>query len=295
VRYTTRPARRDGHDFRKEAKIEGKPKPGRVCRVCGQRSPATEFGLVSNGFPLNQCHACASVLVESKPSDDELAELYDELFAEGDYEAHRNEFEALAAGRVPFRFYRRKLLRRSQRHTTGKRLVEIGGGTGAFAGMAKEAGYDYTDYDISQEAVRCQRELGNAAFWFHPSELPPIQPRTADIVVMWEVIEHVWDLDGYLRMIRAALKPGGVYLFSTPNFARPEYQQSLRRSPPLSSPPVHLNFFTAESLRNVLRVHGWSSVQFLTDRIRRPTGGRTHLIRTALGMYPPETIYGLGR
>jgi 2-polyprenyl-3-methyl-5-hydroxy-6-metoxy-1,4-benzoquinol methylase len=264
----------------------------RVCRICGQTGPAPEIGLVSNGFPLHRCEACASVLVENKPSDDELGEIYDELFAEGGYEAHRTEFEQVRAGHVPFRFFRQWLLRKSRRYTTGKDLVEIGGGTGAFAALAKKQGYRYTNYDISKEAIRCHQELGNAAFWFHPSELPPIPPGTADIVAMWEVIEHIWDVRGYLSTIREAVKPGGVYLFSTPNFAWPGYHQGLRDSAPLSSPPVHLNFFIGESLRNILDTHGWSSVRFTTNRIRRPQTG-IHFFRTALGLYPPSTIYGL--
>jgi len=232
------------------------------------------------------------VLVEKKPSADDLSELYDELFTKGGYDGHRTEFEELRAGAVPFRFFRERLLRQSQRHTRGKKLVEIGGGTGVFAAIAKKRGFDYTDYDISEEAVRCQRELGNVAIWFHPSGLPPIAPKTADIVVMWEVIEHVWDVHDYLSIIRQSAKPGGVYLFSTPNFKRPRYQQAVRDGAPLCSPPVHLNFFTMKSLRNILRIHGFGSVRFTTNRIRRPRAG-IHFLRTALGVYPPETIYGL--
>jgi SAM-dependent methyltransferase len=233
-------------------------------------------------------------MIEEKPSDNDLRELYDDLFAEGDYAAHREEFQQILAGKVPFRFFRRRLLRKSRRRTRGRRLVEIGGGTGAFAAIARQEGFFYTDYDISQEAVRCQRELGNDAVWFHPSALPPIPPASADVVAMWEVLEHVWDLHGHLSVIRNAVRPPGVFIFSTPNFLRPEYQHALRERAPLSSPPVHVNFFTVESLRTVLCLHGWNEVRFTSNRLRRPQRG-IRFLRTAVGLHPAATIYGLAR
>src|SRR2546423_1287728 len=204
--------------------MKGQFTSGRLCRLCGEQAEASAISLVSNSYPLMSCNSCEGVLVESKPSDEQLGELYDEAFSEGLYETHRREFQALRKGEVPRSHYREKVFRRACELTSGRSVVEIGGGTGAFAAMVRAQGYDYTDYDVSKVAVQCQTELGNKAYWFHPSELPPIPLHSADILVMWEVIEHVWKIDDYLQTIGAALKPDGVYLFSTPNFKRLGYR-----------------------------------------------------------------------
>lgn len=264
-----------------------------MCRICAQAAPARPLDLVSNGYRLFRCEACRCILVERRPSAEELARLYDYLFSEGAYEAHRREFEALVQGYAPVSHYRQWLLRATRIVTAGDRLVEIGGGTGAFARIAQDAGYRYIDYDVSKVAVESQRKLGNNAFWFPASELPPVEPATADVLVMWEVIEHVWNVDGYLRKIREAVRPGGSFLFSTPNFFRPGYRDSLQRGDG-SSPPIHLNFFTVQALRTALKVHGWDRVRFASNRIRPGLPKRAQL-RTALGLDPAETIFCLAR
>jgi 2-polyprenyl-3-methyl-5-hydroxy-6-metoxy-1,4-benzoquinol methylase len=262
------------------------------CRICGQHSPKTPVELGSHGYGLERCGTCCAVLVGTKPDDQELQALYDRLFADGLYELHREEFEQLRQGEIPRRFFRERLLRRAARKVDGRRLVEVGGGTGAFGAIAERDGWDYVDYDISEEAVRCQREIGHAAILFDNSAPPPLPKQSTDVLAMWEVVEHIWDLHAYLRVIREALRPGGVFIFSTPNFDRPEYREAIRDGAPLSSPPVHLNFFTPESLRRTLALHRFERVRLSSNRVRRPQKG-IHFLRTVVALHPPSTIYGI--
>jgi SAM-dependent methyltransferase len=252
---------------------------------------------VSNSYPLMSCDSCHAVLVETKPADEQLGELYDEAFSDGEYEQYRREFDALRKGRVPRSRYREKLFHRASIPKSGSSVVEIGGGTGAFGAMVQAHGYDYVDYDISKVAVRCQTDLGHKARWFHPSEVPPIPQQSADILVMWEVLEHVWNIDAYLQTIREALKPGGVFLFSTPNFKRVGYQNSLRKGGG-SAPPIHVNFFTPESLATLFHSHGFDEVDFAFNRLYRPALSRKSVwdsLCTAFGVRAPHTIFGFAR
>jgi SAM-dependent methyltransferase len=274
--------------------VHDPPEAAVTCRICGQPTRLEPVGLASNGYQLNRCNTCQSVLVTTKPSDAELRQLYDRLFADGLYDFHRQEFERLRRGKIPRRVFRERLLRRAGRRTKGRRLVEIGGGTGVFAAIAQREGWSYTDYDISEEAVACQRDLGNQAVLFSASDSPPLPQVSADVLAMFEVVEHVWDLHTYLQTIREALRPGGCFIFSTPNFEPPAYQQSLRNNAPLSSPPVHLNFFTPSSLRIVLGEHGFTEVRLSSNRVRLPRRD-VQFIRTLIGLCPPGTIYGLAR
>src|SRR2546429_1724762 len=104
--------------------MDGQSKSERVCRLCGQGGEASPIGLVSNSYPLLACRSCEGVLVESKPSDEDLQRLYDEAFSNGMYEANRREFEALRKGSVPRSHYREKLLHKARQFTSGKSIVE---------------------------------------------------------------------------------------------------------------------------------------------------------------------------
>ena len=268
----------------------------RTCRVCGQSVPADETGRVSNGYSLFRCSGCATVLVESEPQPVEIERAYNHLFEKGAYARHRREFEMLKSGILPRAFYRKRLLGRIEERIDARCLVEIGGGTGSFGVLARSRGWKYTDYDISEVAVDFARQLSLDARRFSASAVPPLVPCSADVVVMWEVIEHVWNVHDYLRVIGESLRPGGAFLFSTPNYMQRNYQSLLDEGFP-SSPPIHLNFFTEESLRNSLRASGYfETPAIFKRRVYRPDPTIHEVLRslrTALFLEHPRTLYGI--
>jgi len=233
-------------------------------------------------------------MIEREPEPEELVRIYNGLFKDGDFEHHRAEFELIKSGRMPPNFYRRRLLKSVERICGGRTLVEIGGGTGAFGVMAANRGWQYTNYDISDVAVTFCRRLSLNANLFNAGSLPPLMPQSVDLIVMWEVVEHVWNLRGYLDHVRMALKPPGLFLFSTPNYLTPYYQNSNRWGP-LAAPPIHVNFFTKESLETSLRMRGFRQNRIFKRRIYRPQWslrGVAKSIRCALYLDEPETLYG---
>jgi SAM-dependent methyltransferase len=127
--------------------------------------------------------------------------------------------------------------------------------------------------------------------------LPPLQSRSADAVVMWEVIEHVWDVRGYCERIRAALKPGGVFLLSTPNYLRPGYREALEKGRSLGSiPPIHINFFTDVSLQKTLNACGFTKSYVTKRRLYKPSvsvRGAFDSLKNALHMVEPSTLIAL--
>lgn len=221
---------------------------------------------------------------------------YNHLFEKGAYARHRREFEMLKSGHLPRAFYRKRLLGRIEERLDARRLVEIGGGTGSFGVLARSRGWNYTDYDISEVAVGFARQLSLDAHRFSAGAVPPLAPRSVDLVVMWEVIEHVWNVHAYLRVIGESLRPGGAFLFSTPNYDQREYQSFLDEGFP-SSPPIHLNFFTEESLRNSLRASGhFETPHIFKRRVYRPDPTFNDMLRSlrmALFLERPRKLYGI--
>jgi SAM-dependent methyltransferase len=162
------------------------------------------------------------------------------------------------------------MLRRVGKMVSGRRLVEIGGGTGAFGLDAKRRGWDYVNYDISEIAVGFCTELGLDARTFTPAGPPPLERGSADLVVMWEVLEHVWDVKGYLEVIRASLRPSGLLLLSTPNYDAPVLRERDNWGV-LSSPPIHLTFFTRPTLERTLHACGFGCAKVFAKRLWRPS------------------------
>ena len=269
----------------------------RNCRICGYASRAIANGTVTNGFPLFSCGHCQTVLIENIPRPAALDLAYDHLFERGAYDAHREEFHQLKSGKTPRNVYRKHFLKRLEQMTPGRRLIEIGGGTGSFGVLAQNRGWKYTDYDISAVAIDFAARLSLDARVFRLGGPPPIAVRSADAIVMWEVIEHVWDVHEYLATIFNALKGGGVFLLSTPNYLRPTYRQAVANGRPVGSvPPVHVNFFTPLALKRSLEAAGFDSVTVKKRRLYRPSLREPlSSLMLALGLLESTTLIGIAR
>ncbi len=97
----------------------------------------------------------------------------------------------------------------------------------------------------------------------------PLVPRSFDLVVSFQVIEHLEDPTAYLEAIAAAMKPGGLALVTTPNIL-----QSDRVN------PFHVHEYEGDELRRLLLGHfgdvemlgiGMSpaAARYQADRLRR--------------------------
>jgi len=99
-------------------------------------------------------------------------------------------------------------------------ILEIGTGSGFFLEFAKEffpnshlSGVEYDERLLTETALRAPHARliqGNAEdFIFEKGHY--------DLVVSFQVIEHLYNPSSMLENVRAYLKPGGVFLVTTPN------------------------------------------------------------------------------
>ncbi|MGW0246883.1 class I SAM-dependent methyltransferase [Nocardia goodfellowii] len=130
---------------------------------------------------------------------------------------------------------------------TGKTVLEAGSGEGYGADMiagvaAKVIGLDYDSSAVEHVRARYPRvEMiqGNLA------DLP-LEDASVDVVVNFQVIEHLWDQRQFLRECLRVLRPGGELLISTPN----RITFSPGRDTPLN--PFHTRELNAAELTELL-------------------------------------------
>jgi SAM-dependent methyltransferase len=80
-----------------------------------------------------------------------------------------------------------------------------------------------------------------------------------DCITMFEVIEHLPNPIETLKEIAGLLGPAGVLALSTPNCERP----GAREGRPINiwfCPPLHISYFTAETLRRSLAEAGFKTL-----------------------------------
>ena len=101
----------------------------------------------------------------------------------------------------------------------GKDVVDLGCGAGYGATILAGAG-SYRGYDVSAEAVTYARgRFGstNVEFQVADAAAVPLPDGAVDLVVCFEVLEHVEDPGAIVREACRLLRPGGQFVSSTPD------------------------------------------------------------------------------
>jgi SAM-dependent methyltransferase len=100
-----------------------------------------------------------------------------------------------------------------------KRVLDVASGLGYGTDYLRTAGAEITGLEIDEESVRyCQRQYPEAEFVCGNAEQLPTHWGTAfDAVVSFETIEHLLHPEKFLDGVFHCLRPGGLFVCSTPN------------------------------------------------------------------------------
>ena len=100
----------------------------------------------------------------------------------------------------------------------GSRILEIGSGKGRLLSHLLRLGHDIRGVEPDRSSIAASRELyGELPLSAVDTVALPETDGSLDIVLSFDVLEHIPDTDGHLREVRRVLKPGGYYLLQTPN------------------------------------------------------------------------------
>ncbi len=133
-------------------------------------------------------------------------------------------------------------------------VLDAGCGEGYGLAMLADAGASRViGVDLEAPVVaHAQATYGSATVEVHAAELMalPLGDDEVDLVVSFQVIEHLHDIPGYLRSLRRVTRPGGEIWIATPN--------RLTFTPGSDVPvnPFHTREFTAAELAEECRAVG---------------------------------------
>jgi SAM-dependent methyltransferase len=212
-----------------------------ACNLCGARS--TRPFARRRGFAVVSCTACALVYVNPRPSAERLIAHYN------GNESSRVQYylDVEPADRRTFG----ALLDRVERARSGRGdLLDVGTNVGTCLALARERGWRGRGVEINAEAARvCRDERGLDVV---TGVLAPgvFAPRSFDAVVLSDVIEHLPDPLGVVRVVADVLRPGGVAAISTPDVSG-WAARALQ-----IKPEEHLYYFTPGTLRALVERAG---------------------------------------
>ena len=108
----------------------------------------------------------------------------------------------------------------ASRLAAGKRVLDLGCNIGYGSEILNQSASQVVGVDVSEKAIEAARyryrELG-IDFQHIDGEKLPFDDNCFDLIVSFEVIEHIVNYDKYLGELKRVLSPTGVALLSTPN------------------------------------------------------------------------------
>lgn len=140
------------------------------------------------------------------------------------------------------------------------KILEIGSGLGEFSGLLKKAdATNLTCSDLSLGYVKSLKDKGFKAVVVDLNHKLPFKSNTFDLIIGLEVIEHTYNTEYLLKELQRVLKPKGILILSTPNFAWWGYRLRYLRGYPPKVEGYHLRHFTFNSLKSKL---SWARLKY---------------------------------
>lgn len=214
------------------------------CPVCdGDRfEPLFE----KRGEPFVRCRTCSLVLINPRPRFEAVAETYDAHYSRGYIDKAEKKLARC----------RRWVARLQKRARAGGRWLDIGASAGFVLAAAEAAGFEACGVELEPAAVAYGRErLGLANIVCGTFEDQCYPAACFDVITMYDVIEHVPDLNRTVAELARVLKPTGLIEIRTPDVAHWRTPRNLAQWTEIK-PSEHLYYFSASTLTRLFARHG---------------------------------------
>lgn len=230
------------------------------------------------GYSVIDCETCGFKHLEPIPSDAELEEFYKSKYFDlikggGRAPEIRRLIGEIDEARAEREWLEKTLYTDINAMLTGSEMqtrrciCDIGCGTGDFLKFMQKQGWDCTGIEPSEEgssrATSSQMTVYNCPLEAFVSTYPKYL-HSFDVVSLLNVLEHVPSPQIVLEQIKCLLKPeSGIVVICVPNdFSTIQQitQAKLMKEPWWVAVPDHINYFSIESLQQLLASMGFEII-----------------------------------
>lgn len=224
------------------------------CKLCGH--PIRE---INARLQLSACTDCGLIFHHAHLNDAEVEALYSKLYAEGG-EYHRiftaNQ-ELLAGGGQPkIGYVRNYVLKQTLGAMKDPFVAEIGASVGTIGKFIQDKGLKYQGFEFHRPTAEKATSYGVNIMGEGYPGLKKF-PEAFDVVLAFEVIEHIEDLKECLTLINRSLKNNGLFGFSVPNYDKKLDINANDDRIYQPDPPMHINFFTSGNMSKMMSLFGF--------------------------------------
>lgn len=233
------------------------------CNLCGL---SIYKRLWSEGlYEIVSCNKCGLTFLNPQASDEEINNIYSESYYLDNYIKYQDI-------RL---YYFHEIIKKIEKITDKRRIIDIGCGVGYFLNVAKERGWKTKGVEPSKFAA----EYGEKKYGLqieNRSFLDVECRETYDVITFWDVIAHTKNPLAHLELSNQILSSGGLIVVKSPNrpyvlFYIASIISKIVKSRGLLHIPAQLYHFTPKTMKKMLTIAGFEILKYdLINEIKLP-------------------------
>jgi len=145
----------------------------------------------------------------------------------------------------------------------GEKVLEVGCGDGVFLEKLRDKNIEAIGLEFNGLAVEKCLAKGLKVLKEPIENFASENLERFDTVVLFQVLEHIYDVKSFIQSLLSCLKKGGKLIFAVPDNS--PYYQNFRMHLTLNLPPHHMGLWNAESFKNLEKVFDVSLVSIDYD------------------------------
>ncbi|MTI19966.1 class I SAM-dependent methyltransferase [Fulvivirga sp. RKSG066] len=200
-------------------------------------------------FVIVKCDACSFHFTNPRPSSDQLGKYYESE----EYISHQDKGNSLInqVYKIARNFTLKGKKSLVSKYYTQGNILDIGCGTGHFLNVFNTKHWKTYGIEPNQTA-REQAQLRVSNTFESIDDLP--SSAKFDIITMWHVLEHVPDLNDFLKKVNTYLSKKGVFIVAVPNMNSLD-AKIYKSHWAAYDVPRHLSHFTQPTLKKLMLKH----------------------------------------
>lgn len=230
------------------------------CPACGASSwskagQVKDYSVSGEWFELRRCEGCWLKKTYPQPEEAKIGKYYASL----EYISHSDTRKGLT--NKLYHWARSFMMQQKYnwvKATCGKEkgwLLDVGAGTGHFAHYMQTHGWDVVALEPDESARKVASE--KLGIRIEPLEaLVHQKEQSFDVITLWHVLEHVYDIGGYMNHFHSLLTEDGSLIIAVPNHTSTDAKRYGSQWAAYDV-PRHLWHFSPASMEFLFKKHGF--------------------------------------
>jgi 2-polyprenyl-3-methyl-5-hydroxy-6-metoxy-1,4-benzoquinol methylase len=232
-----------------------------VCRGESQQDflEAEDHNVSNDLFKIVECVACSFRFTNPIPTEETIGDYY----KSENYVSHSGTKKGFV--NRAYHIVRSRAIKQKEnlaaKYSKEKAILDIGCGTGDFLGYCKSQNWKTLGLEPDQSARKIALK-SNSIEAKDLGHLYEIEESAFDVISMWHVLEHVYNLNEDIEQYKKILKKDGTLIVAVPNCSSKDAEH-YKANWAAYDLPIHLYHFRPEDMKRLFANHGMEVVEIL--------------------------------